>query len=242
MTTTPIENHVQECIEAEAAVVATRLAVGGALWCVALLAIDRTSLPASDPYVTNMRLGLWLFLLELLVGAYYVRYTLPASFPKLKRAAFVLSEMFSSFRNIAIWVVINLVLRWFFVALGTAFLIFLFGESWIVRVGAIFPSLAFLAAWFGGLGSVVLPPVIRGTHLGSMEEAITRAGTLLLQAMMAVKARLTHRASIRLECCPCRYSPMPSEAYCFHSHFSPPIPFSWECPEAERRCAFECFS
>ena len=72
-----------------------------------LTAIDRITLPKSDPYVINMRLGLWLFLLEILVGAYYVRYTLPASFPKLKRTTFVLLEVLNCLRYQTLWVALT---------------------------------------------------------------------------------------------------------------------------------------
>ncbi len=146
--------------------------------------------PASDPYVANTRLSLWLFLAEILIGTYSVRYTAPASYPIFKRAAFVVAESCSQAWHVATYVAINLTIRWVVVTVLTCLAIYLIGSGSLTRIAAIAPSLTFLVACISGFSSVATPPIIRGTHIGSYWEAVRRAATLVLAARLALVQRL----------------------------------------------------
>ena len=78
-----------EFISAEIAVTLTRVLVAGLLWWIAVNIVDHERFRSTDPYVANMRLGFWLFFAEILVSAYYVRYSAPCSYPIGKRTAFI---------------------------------------------------------------------------------------------------------------------------------------------------------
>src|SRR5690348_11338957 len=115
----PTNSGETEFLEAEIAVCTARLIVAGILWSIALSLVDRVAFRATDPFVANLRLGLWLYLVEILVATYGVRYSAPASYPLVKRTAFVLAEVIRQCRNVALQVAFNLVVRWILVTLFT---------------------------------------------------------------------------------------------------------------------------
>jgi hypothetical protein len=180
--------HEEEFFEAQIAVVATRLIVTGVLWCIALALIDRVGAPVNDPYVANTRLGLWLFLAEILVGTYSVRYTAPTSYPIVKRAGFVVAESCSQARRTAALVAINLILRWLIIAILTGSTIYLFGMGPLTRVAAIAPSLTFLVA-----------RVYDSFHIGNHSTAVPRVALIVLR--MSLVRRLQRQGFHISELC-----------------------------------------
>src|SRR5262245_7604095 len=101
-----------EFLEAVIAVCAARLAVAGILWCIALSVIDRVAFRNSDPFVFNLRLGLWMYFAETLVATYAVRYSAPASYPLAKRIAFVSAEVLRQCAICARDMTLHMAVRW----------------------------------------------------------------------------------------------------------------------------------
>lgn len=189
----------EDFIEAQVAVVAVRLLVAGTLWCIAVALVDRTAASASDPYVANTRIALWLFLVEILIGAYYVRYTAATSYPLFKRAAFIVAESCTQAWQILLYTALNLAVRWVMVTLFTAAAIYLLGTSSLTRIAAILPSASFFIACLYGLSNQAMPPIIRGTHIGSYQEAISRAARFMMATGEALKQSLQDKGYVPSE-------------------------------------------
>jgi hypothetical protein len=176
----------EEFIEAQIAVVAVRLLVTGIIWTVALVELDHPGESASDPYVCNTRMMLWLFLVELLIGMYSVRYTAMTSYPVFKRAAFLLAECGSQAWQMTTYVAVNLVIRYVVVMLATGGALYLFGNGVLTRLVPFGLAAGFYVSCLYSLSNMAGPPVIRGTHLGSYKEAIYRAAKIMFKTRMTL--------------------------------------------------------
>lgn len=177
-------------VAANVAVSVIRLFVIGVVWWIAILLVDRLAFRSTDPFVGNLRLGLWLFLTELLVGTYYVRYTAPPQLPYSKRIAFILSESLTQTRNVALYMAVNLVVRWILLTMMTAITLAIIGDGWLCRLTPLLPSGSFAILWASGIAAVGFPVTIRGTHLGGRPEAARRALELTHAAQNSVVERL----------------------------------------------------
>jgi type IV secretory pathway TraG/TraD family ATPase VirD4 len=170
----------EEFIGAEAAVVVVRLVVAGALWCLALWMLDQPSRPASDPYVFNTRVMLWLFLVEILIGVYSVRYSAMTSYPFAKRAAFLLAESGSQAWQMAVYAALNLLIRYVVVTLLTGGAVYLAGNGFLTRLVPFGMAAGFYVACLYQLSNMASPTMIRGTHIGSYKEAMHRARMMVM--------------------------------------------------------------
>lgn len=180
-------------VEAEIAVSATALAVIGILWCTAIALVDRAAFRSMDPYVGNLRFGLWLFLCELLVGVYGIRYRVPPTFPLVKRMALIMAEVLGQIRNLGFYILVNLAIRWILITLLTGAAVAFFTNTLLIRLVCFFPSMTFTIAWLSGISRIGLPPVIRGTHLGSYSEAAAKAAALSCFVRNTIAQKLTEK-------------------------------------------------
>lgn len=181
VTANNVVPHERESWDANLLVGATRLAVFTPLWAITLVWLDQPDQSSSNIYFGNIRLGMWLYYTEVLVGVYQIRYVLPDDYPLHKRSAFVIVQALESLVPDLVRTVIELVVRWLVLTLGTAAAVALMGPRWPCYLVAFIPSIPALITFLTGVSLLPQPPVIRGTHIRGHNEMKAFVAAVILR-------------------------------------------------------------
>lgn len=175
---------------ANVVVIAARILVSGTIWCYALLAMDDPRVGSQDVRIVTLRLGLWLYVAEMLYDLYRgTQYVTPVGFVGTLRLATK-----ESFRAVgfALWSTpLSLAVRWTLLALLSAPLTLLSPDwAWLAYTAAFVPTLVIrgFRRWWSKRTATPQFPVIRGTHLGSYLEAVARAAALVIAELRQILA------------------------------------------------------
>ncbi len=160
-------------------VIASRLLVAGAIWAAALWALDDPRASNNHPLVLSMRLGLWLFMAEQLLQMYRTAYATPYGFAGSRRLA--AKEALANGFFALCTTPLSILVRCSMIVLATTGLMKLAGPSpWVSFPSAFLPTVLFplVRRWFAARAKHPVNPIIRGTHIGSHQEASAKASAI----------------------------------------------------------------